>query len=151
MPLIQCPDCGKHISDTASTCIGCGRPMVYQNSSSKISKEKTTEDYTIIILSVCIIIGFFYWIGGGKKNLARPVRAQTGAINAYDPATKTIIDPITIFMDYDNRNLGITGETRHGEKVVILETTGTGTPHGVKIKTASGVVGWVSNWFVTEN
>ncbi|HEX7122385.1 MAG TPA: zinc-ribbon domain-containing protein [Gemmatimonadaceae bacterium] len=27
MPLIQCPDCGKQISDAAPTCIHCGRPI----------------------------------------------------------------------------------------------------------------------------
>jgi hypothetical protein len=27
MALIQCPDCGKEISDTAPTCINCGRVM----------------------------------------------------------------------------------------------------------------------------
>lgn len=27
MPLIQCPDCQKQISDAAPTCPGCGRPM----------------------------------------------------------------------------------------------------------------------------
>ena len=27
MALIECPDCGKNISDSAPACIGCGRPM----------------------------------------------------------------------------------------------------------------------------
>lgn len=27
MGLIQCPDCGKQISDSAPTCISCGRKM----------------------------------------------------------------------------------------------------------------------------
>lgn len=27
MPLIECPDCGKRVSDQAPACIGCGRPM----------------------------------------------------------------------------------------------------------------------------
>lgn len=27
MALIACPDCGKHISDQAASCNGCGRPM----------------------------------------------------------------------------------------------------------------------------
>lgn len=28
MPLIECPDCGKQISDAAPACPSCGRPMV---------------------------------------------------------------------------------------------------------------------------
>ena len=27
MGLIMCPDCGKEISESAATCINCGRPM----------------------------------------------------------------------------------------------------------------------------
>jgi ribosomal protein L37E len=32
MPLVRCPDCGRQISDSASTCISCGRPMTAQQS-----------------------------------------------------------------------------------------------------------------------
>ena len=31
MPLVTCPDCGKMVSDQASTCPGCGRPMGRQS------------------------------------------------------------------------------------------------------------------------
>jgi hypothetical protein len=27
MPLVKCPDCGNQISDSAPSCIHCGRPM----------------------------------------------------------------------------------------------------------------------------
>jgi len=27
MPLIDCPDCGKQVSDHATSCIECGRPL----------------------------------------------------------------------------------------------------------------------------
>lgn len=27
MPLIQCPDCGREVSDAAPTCPNCGRPL----------------------------------------------------------------------------------------------------------------------------
>lgn len=27
MALIQCPDCGKQVSDAVTACIGCGRPL----------------------------------------------------------------------------------------------------------------------------
>lgn len=40
MALIACPDCGKGISDTAPTCIGCGRVM---SASNKSGGEKVTE------------------------------------------------------------------------------------------------------------
>lgn len=31
MPLIKCPECGKEISDRASTCINCGFPLKKEN------------------------------------------------------------------------------------------------------------------------
>lgn len=27
MPLISCPDCGAQVSDTAPSCVKCGRPI----------------------------------------------------------------------------------------------------------------------------
>jgi hypothetical protein len=27
LPLIECPDCGRQVSDAAAACIGCGRPL----------------------------------------------------------------------------------------------------------------------------
>lgn len=73
--------------------------------------------------------------------------SNAGKINGFDSSTGSIIDPINIFKDYDNRNAGINGKASHGESVTILEKSG----NGVKIKTSSGVTGWVSSWFVKEN
>lgn len=28
MPLINCPDCGRSVSDAAPACPGCGRPLI---------------------------------------------------------------------------------------------------------------------------
>jgi len=41
MPLIPCPDCQSEISDTASTCIKCGRPMEeWERNAFKAQKEE---------------------------------------------------------------------------------------------------------------
>lgn len=46
MALIKCPDCGKMISDSATMCIGCGRPMKHKEKSLREiieSKPKTID------------------------------------------------------------------------------------------------------------
>ena len=75
-----------------------------------------------------------------------PAKPKTGSINGYDPATNSIIDPINLFISYENRGLGISGRTNHGEKLVILDRSG----NGIKVKTSAGTMGWISSWFVKE-
>jgi hypothetical protein len=45
MPLIPCPDCQTEISDTAPSCIKCGRPMEeWERNAFKLQKEKLVEE-----------------------------------------------------------------------------------------------------------
>lgn len=39
MALIECPDCGREVSDSAAACIGCGRPM------QPVTIERTSKRY----------------------------------------------------------------------------------------------------------
>lgn len=192
MPLIQCPDCRKSISDSAPTCIGCGRPMIQPDhkpedilppellsgksnttnkldvndllsvDSAKTSTEKTSTSACSCSGCLVFAIGMFLifsLFGSGSNrpsvnSINRPVNTQLnkpGVITGYDSVTKKIIDPIIVYKDYRNRDLGHVDKVRHGDMVTILEEMGSGTPHGVKIKTNSGAVGWVSNWFVKED
>ncbi len=209
MPLIECPDCGKSISDAAPACIGCGRPMTQsdykpeeilppdllgerlagincgkpmnslsRNSETIFKDEKTELDPSLYLTSSPgqndAKEGLAAWLRAGALLLilylfsqflltilspffpsstppaSRAVSVQSyrsGTINGYDSATGSIIDPINVFNDYENRNLGISGKAKHGEKVTILEKSG----NGVRIKTGSGVTGWISSWFVKED
>jgi len=108
-----------------------------------------------------IIIGLFllfiFRVAGCDEDLkkGRPSKVSAkkqqlnipASITGYDSATGSIIDPINIFIDYENRNRGLAGKAKHGETVTILEKSG----RGVKIRTNSGITGWVSDWFVKEN
>lgn len=182
MPLIQCPDCGKDISDSAPACINCGRPMSKPtyNSEPIFKDEKTELDLSMFQTSLapqstpkgCFIIPWLIGTGAfivalylfsqllfvlispffpsSQPQPSRVVAVSTnraGTISGYDSATGSIIDPINIFKDYENRDAGISGKARDGESVTILEKSG----NGVKIKTSSGVTGWVSSWFVKED
>lgn len=55
MSLIKCPDCGKEISDTAPTCIGCGRVMA--------NPPSGKNNIMVIIGSAFVIVvtGLFFY------------------------------------------------------------------------------------------
>jgi len=83
MPLITCPDCQTEISDTASTCIKCGRPMGddpdkdrkgfrKEEKIQKVEVVKPKKDNffaNIIIFSIFSLIAVgMYWIVAGEHN-----------------------------------------------------------------------------------
>lgn len=70
MALIQCPDCGKEISDLAEVCIGCGRPMLskghkqsdidnipFESSSGQINERNPASEAKGSFIG--LIVGFF--------------------------------------------------------------------------------------------
>lgn len=106
-------------------------------------------------LVILAVFGFFImWLIGPSRSsqaVQKPVKTTQqlnipGTINAIDSTTGIVINPVNIFKDYQNRDLGIAGKTSHGEEVTIIERSG----QGVKIRTSSGSIGWVSSWFVKE-
>ncbi len=44
MALINCPDCGREVSDLASACPGCARPL-QAASSAPVTIEQTSKPY----------------------------------------------------------------------------------------------------------
>jgi len=155
MPLIQCPDCGKGVSDLAPACVNCGRPMSSPSHSSvpifkdeKIGldpslflagspgQDKAQEGWGAWMMGAGALLLVLYlfsqflltilspFFPPSKPPASRVVSVQSygfGTINGYDSATGSIIDTINVFKDYENRNLGISGKARHGEKVAVLE------------------------------
>jgi uncharacterized membrane protein YvbJ len=39
MPLINCPDCGKEVSDQAESCNNCGRPIAKRSDSLDVEQD----------------------------------------------------------------------------------------------------------------
>lgn len=58
MGMIKCPDCGKEISEAATSCIGCGRPM-----HSGLPALGKSIDSTIYSLVVFIAGGLWAYLG----------------------------------------------------------------------------------------
>jgi hypothetical protein len=67
-------------------------------------------------------------------------------MDGYDPASDSIIDPINLWIDYDDRSAGIAAKAKHGDKVKLVQREG----DGVLVETADGVQGWVTYYFIKE-
>lgn len=162
-----CNNCNNEVLEASTLCPGCRRRLV------KDPKEAIVWQLSVAFLILSMLVLYesisteIRHYKKSKTSLFSEPQTPTpplseapinpfftpkpGTINGYDESTKTTIDPINILRDYQNPDLGISGKVRHGEKVTILGETGATTPYGVKIKTSSGVTGWVSNWFVKED
>lgn len=59
MGLIICPDCQKQISDTASACVNCGRPMreLQTSYTEKMSKIQYDLTFVWIVVLTLILLG----------------------------------------------------------------------------------------------
>jgi len=77
MALIECPDCGKQVSDAAPTCVGCGRPLRAAPASSTVLPgseqrpaliEQTSKSYKgqqlLAITGFCFGFVLTFFIGG---------------------------------------------------------------------------------------
>lgn len=72
MALINCPECGKEISDMVKRCPNCGYPI----------KKKTNSRIivvTVIVLSICIIGGVVY-----NQIVLKPLRTYKDAVALYE-------------------------------------------------------------------
>lgn len=58
MALIKCSECGKEISDRASSCPNCGCPI--DNVSKKRINKKIIIVFLVAILFICIFIFFHF-------------------------------------------------------------------------------------------
>lgn len=56
MALVVCHDCQKQISDTASVCVNCGRPMREPQTSYTEKMSKIQYDLTFIWIVVLTLI-----------------------------------------------------------------------------------------------
>jgi hypothetical protein len=67
-------------------------------------------------------------------------------MDGYDSASDSIIDPINLWIDYDDRSAGIAAKAKHGDKVKFVQRGG----DGILVETTDGVQGWVTYYFIKE-
>ncbi len=58
MPLIQCPDCGRDVSDSAPSCPGCGKPIANSSRSGSpvLTKPRIWQDRNAGCLGCAVLI-----------------------------------------------------------------------------------------------
>ena len=79
-----------------------------------------------------------------KDDEANAKDGRKVTIDAFDPATGDIIDPINLWGNYGTRT--IAGKLKHGETVTMIRREG----DGVFIQKKSGLRGWVTYFFIKE-
>lgn len=110
-------------------------------------KRKVRKRKIIISIIALIIISFFVIpkIAGPIRTSYKPNETTLnyyGTVDGYDSASGTIIDPINIWTDYNNRRFA--GKVRHGERVKLIKRVG----DGVLIEKENGKRGWLTYFFI---
>lgn len=90
MSLIKCPECGKQVSDKASSCPGCGYPIA--GSPAGIKVRCLSDDYKV---------KYMIFLSGGCE-LARVPIGAVATINISKPTTITIREKFAFVTSGDN-------------------------------------------------
>ncbi|MFW5669556.1 MAG: zinc ribbon domain-containing protein, partial [Acetivibrio ethanolgignens] len=72
MALINCPECGKEISDKAVSCPNCGVPIAKPIKKEKTNREKkriSNKSKKVIVVGIllCIVIGIVGYFCASKE------------------------------------------------------------------------------------
>ena len=102
MALIDCPDCGKNVSDSAPACPNCGRPIAKASAPPPpqpvyVAAPKKKGVPGAIVLLVFIALAF--WI----YNMAHQDEAgsTSGSAQADPPAAPIAMTPRELYLAYD--------------------------------------------------
>lgn len=90
MALIKCPECGKQISDKASSCPSCGCPIASQATSIKV--RALSDDRKV---------KYMIFLSGGRE-LARVPIGAVATINISRPTRITIRESYALMTSGDN-------------------------------------------------
>lgn len=87
MALIQCPECGKDVSDAAFSCPACGHPL-------KVKEKVKINRKIVIIVAVLLIAVLGVWISNnvlwGNDRIAYEIMVEC-ADNFKDPSSLRIV------------------------------------------------------------
>lgn len=59
MALIQCPECGKEISDQSEKCLNCGFPIKKTEKPAESTSRKNKTDRSKVVILLNVGLGFF--------------------------------------------------------------------------------------------
>lgn len=132
MALIKCPECGKDVSDTITSCIHCGFVLKKAEEKTKQSEHELEKNYNVVDstddssvtpeqkssifkLALCLIgaIAIFFFI-----IIAIASTASTNSnVNSSVPAVE--MDLVTINSDFNNNEV-LARETHEGKRYKII-------------------------------
>lgn len=90
MALINCPECGKEVSDSAGNCLNCGYKILISNSSFEKPQgnAKTTQMLKIVVISLAAVffVGWFIMYNAFEtmqaRNAANTRRSQSSTYSS---------------------------------------------------------------------
>ncbi len=122
MPLIQCPECKKEISDKAPACPGCGYELKPQNVTVVVKEKKKIGCFTYLII---LVVGLV--IIGTIGELTKKDKSQTSGVNSQN----TKIDFSLFIQQHPEMNIAYKvikeqqiGNWKDGERFIVTTTTG---------------------------
>jgi uncharacterized membrane protein YvbJ len=105
MALIKCVECGKDISDKATSCPNCGAPVVQEKSagpiSTRVTKPKSNAHFYYLIaafaLFACAVIGVLIVLLNNKPNSTSQAynSTQTNSVNHKPSLTSASVESNT--------------------------------------------------------
>lgn len=130
MAIINCPECGKEISDKAPACPNCGHPLKKADpvksgpaqSAKKSKKKGSCIGGLIVIIAIVVIVAA---IGsGGDKEKKQKTSSANSAAEATEESQKEDqpqeeileIDPDTLLTDYEANE--VRGDELYDEKLM---------------------------------
>lgn len=87
MALMQCPECGKDISDKAECCPSCGAPNTSINKSSTIPTptKPASKRFGCGIIAIVILVGLYFIGNSGQNNNGTGSSTQSSSADSSVP------------------------------------------------------------------
>lgn len=148
-----CSVCGGGIRKEATSCKHCQtvfgvaeQPARTEAVAAPLSTSPPSNKTLLIVAGVVIVLVACALLFGQGSLRSAPVTVTRQVTISGRDEQGGLIDPVNVWKDYTNRNLGAAGQAHDGDSVGFIQQQG----NGVQIKLANGTVGWVSRDFIKE-
>ncbi len=113
MGLIECPECGREISDRAKKCPGCGYPIKKRIKVSFKSGKKKTSVFKNKLFVFCVVFVLTISVGIGTfLKLWKPAYIYRSTVVSTDPEVAISTKGLSAdgkHLSYINKNIKVTG------------------------------------------
>ena len=124
MALINCPECGKEISDSSEKCIYCGFPLKPNNEKPKKNSKMGLVIRLIAVVIVVAVVGIIVFVKWGSKPICKaegcsnPVYSNGYCMEHYTQARSG--QEITVETDNNNQTLSGEGFAEDTEQATVF-------------------------------